>query len=167
MIARPAAHREGAIISDSFINSKKDKRTIKHSAFMNRIAKAQKKPLKRRRANKKLVTTMESLADALPDIEDMIGGDGQEGKIKMKSLKSKPGALKKKVKVERMERERFGKNMAQIMGTREEILVPAAMETENSPVAPPPAVVSARFAALRAWVNTNMEKHPGFEKGKQ
>jgi hypothetical protein len=28
-------------------------------------------------------------------------------------------------------------------------------------------VVKGRFAALRAWVGTNMEKHPAFEKGNE
>ena len=67
----PPKHREGAIISDTFIASKKDKRTIKHSAFVNRIEKAQSKPLKRRRPNKKLKTTLEGLADALPSMEEL------------------------------------------------------------------------------------------------
>ncbi|KUJ22685.1 uncharacterized protein LY89DRAFT_664483 [Mollisia scopiformis] len=170
MIARPPpAHREGAIISDSFINSKKDKRTIKHSAFVNRIEKAHRQPLKRRRPNKKLKTTMEGLADALPDVEALIQGKiNGEGKIKMKSLRSKPGALKRKEKLERVERERFGKNMAQIMGVKEQVpdAVPAAvMEVEgDAATAPVQNATSNRFAALRAWVNTNMEKNPAFEK---
>jgi hypothetical protein len=128
MIARP--HREGALITDSFINSKKDKRVIKHSAFINRIEKAHKKPLKRRRPSKKLVTTMESLADALPELE-LENGNGGEGKIKMKSLRSKPGAMKRKEKVERMERERFGRNFSVLMGARkdnEEVVKEVEME---------------------------------------
>lgn len=166
MIARP--QREGAILSDGFINSKKDKRTIKHSAFVNRIEKAHRKPLKRRRPNKKLTTTMEGLADALPDVEDLVQGKiSGEGKIKMKSLRSKPGALKRKEKLERVERERFGKNMAQIMGMKEES--PAAppvvvMDVEgNAAKAPVQTATSNRFAALRAWANANMEKNPAFE----
>ncbi|KAE8448364.1 hypothetical protein EG329_009608 [Mollisiaceae sp. DMI_Dod_QoI] len=170
MITRPPpAHREGAVISDGFINSKKDKRTIKHSAFMSRIEKAHRKPLKRRRPNKKLKTTMDGLADALPNVEDLVQGKiSGEGKIKMKSLRSKPGALKRKEKLERVERERFGKNMAQIMGVKEEVPAPvtaAVMDVEGISAAPPvQTVTSSRFAALRAWVNTNMEKNPAFEK---
>ncbi|PVH85787.1 hypothetical protein DL98DRAFT_545946 [Cadophora sp. DSE1049] len=187
LIARPPPkHREGAIISDSFINSKKDKRVIKHSSFLNRIEKAHKKPLKRRRPSKKLVTTLESLADALPDVEDLVkendratsGGRGGSGKMTMKSLKSKPGARKRKEKLERMERERFGKNMAVILagGKEEEEKVPeVAMavddgESAEASVAATTAPVSNpavnRFAALRAWVNQNMEKHPAFEEKK-
>ena len=72
--------------------------------------------MKRRRPNKKLVTTLESLGDALDGvIED--GGVGEkvkDGKIRHKSLKSRPGATKRKEKLERMERERFGRNLAQL-----------------------------------------------------
>ncbi|KAH9215436.1 ribosome biogenesis protein SLX9-domain-containing protein [Leptodontidium sp. 2 PMI_412] len=179
----PPKHREGAIISDSFINSKKDKRVIKSSSFLNRIEKAHKKPLKRRRPSKKLVTTLESLADALPDVEELVakgrngGGPGGEGKLRMaQSLKSKPGARKRKEKLERMERERFALNMAVIMaGGKEESGVAMAVDdregAESAAVtAPTTAPVSNatvnRFAALRAWVNANMEKHPAFEEKK-
>jgi hypothetical protein len=156
----PPVHREGAIISDSFINSKKDKLTIKRSAFVSRIEKAHKKPLKRRRPNKKLKTTLEGLADALPDVEDLVQGK-QDGKIKMKSLKSKPGAMKRKEKLERGERERFGKNMAQIMAVKE--TTNSADQIDDS-VPVPTVSTTSRFAALRAWANANMEKHPGFQK---
>jgi len=137
--------------------------------------------LKRRRPSKKLVTTLSSLVDALPDVEDLVssvkasGGVGGAGgqKIKMKSLRSKPGALKRKEKVERMERERFGKNLAQIMGQREEkevemVIEPVAEGTEGgSAVQSQPSKTANRFAALRAWATANMEKHPAFEKGKE
>ncbi|KAH7417387.1 ribosome biogenesis protein SLX9-domain-containing protein [Cadophora sp. MPI-SDFR-AT-0126] len=188
LIARlPPKHREGAIISDSFINSKKDKRVIKHSSFINRIEKAYKKPLKRRRPSKKLVTTLESLADALPDVEELVkendraasgGARGGSGKMAMKSLKSKPGARKRKEKLERMERERFGKNMAVILAggkEGEEKSPEVAMAVDEGEAAEPSATASTapvsnpavnRFAALRAWVNQNMEKHPAFEEKK-
>ncbi|KAH7364119.1 xylose isomerase-like protein [Rhexocercosporidium sp. MPI-PUGE-AT-0058] len=182
----PPQHREGAIISDSFINSKKDKRVIKSSSFLNRIEKAHKKPLKRRRPSKKLVTTLESLADALPDVEELVssgrqgGGGVGEGKMRMAaSLKSKPGARKRKEKLERMERERFALNMAVIMkGGNEENQnsapevamavddgegAPAAVTAPSAPISNPTV---NRFAALRAWVNANMEKHPAFEEKK-
>lgn len=111
---------------------------------------------------------MEGLADALPDVEELVKEKGTgEGKIKMKSLKSKPGALKRKEKLERVERDRFGKNMAQIMGMKEEgqSIVPAvSMDSESAAAAPVQSATSSRFAALRAWVNTNMEKNPAFEK---
>ncbi|KAG4435993.1 hypothetical protein IFR05_008535 [Cadophora sp. M221] len=177
----PPKHREGAIISDSFINSKKDKRVIKSSSFLNRIEKAHKKPLKRRRPSKKLVTTLESLADALPDVEELVANGresgSREGKMNMAaSLKSKPGARKRKEKLERMERERFTLNMAVIMaGGKEEGEVVMAVDggegagsaAVTAPTAPPASNPAAkRFAALRAWVNANMEKHPAFEEKK-
>jgi len=60
------------------------------------------------------------LGDALPDVADgkKVGagvgavGEAQEGKIKHKSLRSRPGANKKKEKIVAMEMERFAKNMA-------------------------------------------------------
>jgi hypothetical protein len=161
LIARPPqAHREGAVISDSFINSKKDKLSIKRNAFVSRIEKAHKKPLKRRRPNKKLVATLEGLADVLPDVDELVHGQGQNGKIKTKSLKSKPGAMKRKERLERTERERFGKNMAQIMALKEPICQIQA--GGSSPVTT--ITTTSRFAALRAWADANMEKHPGFGK---
>lgn len=113
---------------------------------------------------------MEGLADALPDVEELVQGKiSGEGKIKMKSLRSKPGALKRKEKLERVERERFGKNMAQIMGLKEERtanIPAAAMDVEGGAATPAPVQsgTSSRFAALRAWANVNMEKNPAFEK---
>lgn len=187
LIARaPPVHRPGAQISDSFINSKRDKRTIKSSAFLNRIEKAHTKPLKRRRPNKKLVTTLESLADALPDVEELVKGKERldAGKMQMQSLKSRPGARKRKEKVERLERERFAKNMALIMAGGEKegdsagslaVAAESGMEVDETKAAesgaPPPRVPASnpavnRFAALRAWVNANMEKHPAFEDKK-
>jgi hypothetical protein len=87
----------------------------------------------------------------------------------VKSLRSKPGAMKRKERLERGERERFGKNLAVIMGSRAEAemgdVVPA--QGGASAAAPPPSATAGRFAALRAWVGTNMEKHPAFEKGRE
>ncbi|TGO15925.1 hypothetical protein BTUL_0034g00480 [Botrytis tulipae] len=163
----PPVHREGAVISDSFIESKKDKRTIKHSAFVNRIEKGNSKPLKRRRPNKKLVTTLESLADALPDFE----GEGLEkisrgesGKIKQKSMKSRPGATKKREKLEAMERERFGKNMAQLAGVTEEKPKDViAAEGQEVPAAGASGTAS-RWAALRGFISQTMEQKEEFKK---
>ncbi|KAF7893340.1 uncharacterized protein EAF02_000878 [Botrytis sinoallii] len=161
----PPVHREGAVISDSFIESKKDKRTIKHSAFVNRIEKGNSKPLKRRRPNKKLVTTLESLADALPDFE----GEGLEkisrgesGKIKQKSMKSRPGATKKREKLEAMERERFGKNMAQLAGVTEE--KPKDITAAEGQEVPAASGTASRWAALRGFISQTMEQKEEFKK---
>ena len=168
LIARPATHREGAEISDSFINSKRDKRVIKHSAFVNRIEKANKKPLKRRRPNKKLVTTLEGLADALPDLQDIgdLGQGGSEsGKIRQKSMKSRPGATKRREKLEKMERERFGKNMAQLAARSAQENTNSAtssMQVEGAP--PQSSSTSSRWAALRGFITQTMEQKEEFKK---
>jgi Ribosome biogenesis protein SLX9 len=184
MIARPSTTSNPSVSTSpsvnreiSFINSKKDRRTIKHSAFISRIEKASKKPLKRRRPNKKLVTTLEGLADALPSVDGLVA-EGKGGVVwngvgkKSGSLKSKPGAMKRKEKLERGERERFGRNLAVIMGSRVEV-EEKSMGVEDKRGEGEGAekqkteLVKGRFAALRAWVGTNMEKHPAFEKGKE
>jgi len=163
----PPVHREGAIISDSFINSKKDKRTIKHSSFVNRIEKAHGKPLKRRRPNKKLITTLESLADALPEFDgEGLDGKGreEEGKIRQKSLKSRPGATKRREKLERMERERFGKNMAQLaVGAAAAPQGNTVAEAEKGEEAQPSATGN-RWAALRGFISQTMEQKAEFRK---
>ncbi|KAK4149006.1 ribosome biogenesis protein SLX9-domain-containing protein [Chaetomidium leptoderma] len=123
-------HREDNVVSDSFINSKRDKRQIKHSSFVSRIGKAtssssSSKTLKRRRPSKKLVTTLESLGDALDDIQaeiddEVAGGEvmdaeqARQGRVRHKSLKSRPGALKRKERLVKGEMERFGRNLAQL-----------------------------------------------------
>lgn len=170
LIARPATHSEGAEISDSFINSKKDKRTIKHSAFVNRIEKANKKPLKRRRPNKKLVTTLEGLADALPDLQDIAGlggGDAADGKIRQKSMKSRPGATKRREKMEKAEMERFGKNMAQLTAGNTQGSASSkanAMEVEGQGPQAQSNPTSSRWAALRGFITQTMEQKEEFRK---
>jgi len=147
----------GTAISDSFLNTKKDKRTIKHSAFVNRIEKANTKSGKRRRPSKKLVTTLESLADALPDFDEGEKTVG-EAKIRHRSLKSRPGATKRRERVEKMERERFGKNMAQLTaGT-------AAPAVGAGGAATPASGTASRWAALRGFISQTLEQKPEFVK---
>jgi Ribosome biogenesis protein SLX9 len=149
----PPARREGAVINDGFIPSKQDKRLIKHSAFVNRIEKAHKKPLKRRRPSKKLVTTLQSLADALPDASAIVNEVG-DTKIRHKSMKSRPGAMKRKEKLEKMEKERFMKNMAQLtVGSAD------AMGEEEQR-----AATASRWAALRSFISQTMEQKEEFRK---
>ncbi|RKU40044.1 hypothetical protein DL546_000836 [Coniochaeta pulveracea] len=156
-------HRPEAIVPDSFIESKKDKRLIKHSAFVSKIAKpSTSKKLKRRRPNKKLVATLDSLGDVLDEIveEEGEGKEGevrQEGKTRHRSLKSRPGALKKKEKLVRGEMERFGKSLAQLQQmTGEQDKGP---QTETT--APVPST-SSRWAALRGFISATMEQNPAF-----
>ncbi|KAG9236280.1 ribosome biogenesis protein SLX9-domain-containing protein [Amylocarpus encephaloides] len=174
LISRPpTTHRPGAIISDSFISSKKDKRTIKSSAFLNRIQKAHAKPAKRRRPNKKLVANLESLADALPELDEddrgTVGGKGVVGtRIKMESLTSGKGLMKRRGKVERVEKERFAKNMAQLMGAQQGATTQAIAATSMADGAAEvtetqPSATATRFAALRNWIGQTMEKEKAFE----
>ncbi|KAL8727084.1 MAG: hypothetical protein Q9166_006271 [cf. Caloplaca sp. 2 TL-2023] len=97
-----------------FSTSKKDKRIIKHSALISRIEKSKASPKKRRRPSKKLVADLESLAAALPDAPPKDEQVKETGiaKTRHRSLKSKPGAMKKKEKIISMEKDRFNRSMA-------------------------------------------------------
>ncbi|KAI5309648.1 hypothetical protein KEM55_002744 [Ascosphaera atra] len=182
--------------ADEFRTNKKDKRTIKHETFLARIEKSRKKKLKRRRPSKKLVTNLDSLADALPgsdDDEDTdmdgsprakkaqgldAGGAGQSNIIKQKSLKHKPGALKKKEKIDARERDRFQRNLAQMssaLKASREASGTAASTTGTQASAPAQAqaqaqpttqtqdgAVSNRWAALRNFISQTMEQNPAF-----
>ncbi|KAM7186753.1 Ribosome biogenesis protein SLX9 domain containing protein [Naviculisporaceae sp. PSN 640] len=176
-------HRPEAVVSDSFINSKRDKRLIKHSSFVSKItaAKVGKKTLKRRRPSKNLVTTLESLGDALDDIVAQDEKDGNQmmdseqalqGKIRHNSLKSRPGALKRKEKVVKGEMDRFRRSLAQLARFHAGVKAPAVAEqdkdedmgvakTEQTPAAAPSATTD-RWAALRGFISATMEQNPAF-----
>ena len=101
----------------TFASIKKDKRRIKHSSFVSRIEKSVPKTKKRRRPSKKLVTNLESLVDALPDLDcshQKTSSHSSSAVTRQMSLKSRPGAMKKKANLEKLERERFARNMAQL-----------------------------------------------------
>ena len=103
----------------AFRATKRDKRTIKHSALLSRIEKSKPSSKKRRvrRPSKKLITNLQSLVEALPDVSETKNGETIFGDavIKHTSLKSRPGALKKKETLIAMEREMFNKNMARMI----------------------------------------------------
>jgi hypothetical protein len=147
-------------VTDSFLSSKRDKRLIKHSSFVSRIQSARiSKSTKRRRPSKKLATTLDSLADALPELEE--ADAEQQGKIRHKSLKSKKGALKKKEKVVKGEMERFGVSMARLTAQDEAKAVPQDenMDEEKKTA---PAATANRWAALRGYISSTMEQNPAF-----
>ncbi|KXH53644.1 hypothetical protein CSIM01_07682 [Colletotrichum simmondsii] len=166
--------RPEAQVDDGFLTNKKDKRTMKHSAFLSKVAKTAPgsgKTLKRRRPNKKLVATMESLADALPELEEGAQTLDQlrEGKVRHKSLKSRPGALKRKEKVVKAEVARFGASMAALAS------VPAAANAgsagagsgamaveETGAQGTTTSATSSRWAALRKHISSTMEQNPAF-----
>ncbi|KAF2006676.1 hypothetical protein P154DRAFT_455517 [Amniculicola lignicola CBS 123094] len=144
--------------SPLFPPSKKDKQKIKHSAFVSRITKPGATTKKRRRPSKKLVTTLESLADALPDVETGSGGEGTgrnadrgvvigQARIQRKSLKSRPGAMKRKEKLEKMERERFNANLVQMA---------------KSGTGAGGSGIADRWAALKNHVRSTVEVKPEF-----
>ncbi|KEQ58647.1 uncharacterized protein M437DRAFT_58908, partial [Aureobasidium melanogenum CBS 110374] len=146
-------------VKTSSANTKAGKRALKHDSLISRIEKSHKKPLKRRRPGKKLNTALDSLADALPELEENsddewegIDEDNKEddGKMKLKTLKSRPGAMKRKQKMEESEKERFGKNLASM-----------SVPTQAAPDASGSA---NRWAALRGFIGQTLEQNPGFVK---
>ncbi|KAJ5115312.1 hypothetical protein NUU61_001071 [Penicillium alfredii] len=147
------APRSG-LFGDDFRTSKKDKRQIKHSALLSKIEKH--KTPKRRRASKKLATNLESLADALPEAaDDSHDASSQVNVIKQKTLRHKPGAMKRREKLEKVERDRFAKNMAQMSG------ITTATDTN-----PQSNSTGNRWSALRSFISQTMEQQPAFKDKK-
>ncbi|KZF26766.1 hypothetical protein L228DRAFT_235790 [Xylona heveae TC161] len=159
-----AASRPVATAFDTgFANTKKDKRTIKHSAFLSKIEKANSNTKKRRRPSKKLVADLDSLVSALPDNDDdEVQDETATARIRHKSLKSRPGAMKRKDKLEKMEMERFARNMAQMVESRPN--QPSSNDAASSvQAAPTPSTTSDRWAALRGFISQTMEQKPEFK----
>jgi hypothetical protein len=152
------------LFPDDFRTTKKDKRLIKHSVFVNKVAKSQKKTPKRRRPSKKLVANLDSLADALPDADDEIPSDvaNQANIITHKTLKHRPGAMKRKEKMEKLERDRFIKNMAQMSAIEQA----APKLQENQPTSTESSSTSNRWAALRGFISQTMDHQPAFKNAK-
>ncbi|KAG6362623.1 hypothetical protein INS49_007715 [Diaporthe citri] len=188
-LANPLAprkvHRPSAQVDDSFIESKRDKRLIKHSSFVSRISKpahktpTQRKNLKRREKHRQAqaATSLASLSDALPSLtadEVRAGETEAAGKVRHKSLKSTPGALRKKERLVRGEMERFGLSLAQLSTVKEQPApVPAQqqqvdMDVENKDGEEenraPVQSTANRFAALRGFISATMEQNPAFSR---
>ncbi|CAL8579896.1 hypothetical protein XPA_005626 [Xanthoria parietina] len=145
---------------NAFSTTKKDKRIIKRSALISRIEKSKAQPKKRRRPSKKLVASLESLAAALPDApprNDQVTETGI-ARIKHRSLKSQPGAMKKKEKIIRMERDRFNRNMAQMAAVQS----PASgqMDTNQSTATGADGQSRSKWAVLRSHIQQTMEQRP-------
>ncbi|OAX83793.1 hypothetical protein ACJ72_01849 [Emergomyces africanus] len=184
-------YRTTAPFSDSstFRTTKKDKRQIKHSVFLSKIEKPRSKTLKRRRPSKKLITNLDSLVDALPDAGDGTNSSNakndkhremmasQVNIIRQKSLKHKPGAMKRKETLDRRERERFARNLAQLAAVASPSSSTtagegSALKNNNAPVevtqpqtrAPAEnAPTSNRWAALRNFISQTMDQNPEFK----
>lgn len=151
-----------------FKTTKKDKQRIKHSLLLSMAQSSSDKPSgirKRRRPSKKLATSLDALADALPDIV-AAGKDGNPSTAnerKLTSLQSKPGARKKRDKLDREERDRFGKNLAilsQARSAEEKVPASIAVMTEASAAAP-----VNRWAALRQHITSSFSVTSAGEKG--
>ncbi|EXJ79161.1 hypothetical protein A1O3_08662 [Capronia epimyces CBS 606.96] len=147
-----------------FPSSKKDKRRIKHALLIDRVTKSSAKKPKRRRPNKKLITTLDSLVDALPSTDDagasystgLAAGDKPQDQvniIKRKSMKSRPGAMKRREKLDKGERDRFAKNMAQL-ATSKSVTDGA---NGNSGIKSTVPSASERLAALRGFIAQTLE----------
>lgn len=192
-------HRPDSAVTDTFLQTKSDKRLIKHSSFVSRISKpsslpgsssaAAKKNAKRHaraRLNpttkgKKSLTTLDALADALPELSaaEVAGGDAEKaGRVRHRSLGSRRGALKKRERVVRHEMDRFALSLAQLQGVKEEEPAGAAVPTpheaprgEDAEMAggvqekgqtTAPSTAANRFAALRGFIAATMEQNPAF-----
>lgn len=135
-----------------FATTKEDKRRIKHAQLMSKVTKVSAPKPKRRRPNKKLVTTLESLAAALPDDIEETAIDAsvadQVHVIKRKSIKSRPGAMKRRQEIDNKERDRFAKNLAQMN-------VPSTTTTTVS--------AADKMKALRGFISQTLEKRPEVE----
>ncbi|EEY18952.1 predicted protein [Verticillium alfalfae VaMs.102] len=106
----------------------------------------------------------------LPELTNEADGNVaqlREGRVRHKSLKSRPGALKRKEKVVRGEMARFGASMAALAATPEAAAAAAenqtmtVEDTADTPAAPAPATTN-RWAALRRHISTTMEQNPAF-----
>ncbi|KAH7312463.1 ribosome biogenesis protein SLX9-domain-containing protein [Stachybotrys elegans] len=166
--------RPDAAVSDDFLKSKRDKRMIKHSSFVSRITSSRITKAKRRRPAKKLRTNLDSLADALPELDED-NAEPADGKVRHRSLKSKRGALKRKERVVRGEMERFGASMAKLAGTTGapaqqqqanigEDMVQDGSGSSNGPTPAEAAATSNRWAALRGYISSTMEQNPAFKE---
>lgn len=121
-----------------------------------------------------MVTNLAGLADALPEVDDNAGTKGVEAveggmKIKHKSLKSRPGAGKRKDKLVGMEMERFGRNLAELTAGRNKVAdgdEQVVMGTENPEGSTAGSASRERWAAIRGFIAQTMEKRgEGWEKG--
>ncbi|KKZ65056.1 hypothetical protein EMCG_01296 [[Emmonsia] crescens] len=160
--------------TSTFRTTKKDKRQIKHSIFLSKIEKPRSKTLKRRRPSKKLVANLDSLVAALPDAGDVNDDNdkkhsqmmnGQVNIIQQKSLKHKPGAMKRKETLDRRERERFARNLAQMAVVSSSSTTVAESSSNNAPaevVQAENAPTSNRWAALRNFISQTMDQNPEF-----
>ena len=78
----------------------------------------------------------------------------QDSKIVMKSLRHRPGAMKRKNEMHQREVERFGKNLAQMVGNPETQVGATGGNAAQDQ--------SGKWSALRSFISTTMERDPAF-----
>ena len=127
------------------------------------------------------MATLESLGDALDDIraeldeEDAGAMDAEQarlGRVRHKSLRTRPGALKRKEKLVKGEMERFGRSLAQLANVSSSAAAAGSggegekMQTEagqgQGQTQTETAGTSSRWAALRGFISATMEQNPAF-----
>lgn len=155
--------------------SKQDKRTIKHNQLLHKvreagISKDKKVRTRRRRPGRKLEAAEDfgGLGEALKEVEgewEGVSDDEKEGgkeggngsgkmKMKMKTLKTRPGAMKRKARMEGAEVQRFGRNLALMMGSEGQGKAEGG-ETGGDGQ-------KDRWTALRAFIGSTMERDKAF-----
>lgn len=162
---------KSSAFDDDFRTSKRDKRTIKHASFVSKIEKNNQKTPKKRRASKKLAANLDSLADALPETDESQDPSTQANIIQQKTLKHKPGAMKRRQDLEKRERDRFARNMAQMSAMDTSAGTGAAApgadaETDHNTAPQETRGTSNRWAALRSFISQTMEQQPVFKGNK-
>lgn len=152
-------HSSSSRVSKSSSSSQKAKVAVPGSTGLKSSVK--RDGAKQRRPKNK-IASLDSLAEALPDLLEDEDGTVDLGKVKHRSLKSKKGALKRKEMVVKGEMERFGASMAR-MTVRPAQTDPkdTAMTTEGQAAQP---ATSDMWAALRGYISTTMEQNPAFAK---
>lgn len=120
------------------------------------------------------MANLESLAEALPLDGDETGAGGSRMQrgialreqanvkanlIQRKSMKSRPGAMKRRERVDRSERERFARNLAEMNGNAGSMVtgeIDVGHETEQQG--------HSRWRALRNFISQTMEQKPGIQE---
>ncbi|KAL8415110.1 hypothetical protein RB594_006083 [Gaeumannomyces avenae] len=165
----PAISSSGPLFPDT----KRDRRLVKKSTFLGQIRSksgASGGVTKRRRPSKKLVADLDSLAAALPELDDDDDDDAgpqqrqqqQPGKVRIKSIRHRPGALKRKEKLVRAETQNIGRSLAFLSGLDGKA-ADGAGAGGGGVVAPAASAPTAnRWAALRAHISGTMEQNPAF-----
>ena len=96
------------------------------------------------------------------DTSSVTGTSTTDGKMQMKTLKSRPGAMKRKARLEGLERERFARNMAGMSGPTQVERSAGGADKQGADGAD----VNSRnkWAALRGFVSQTLETNPDFRK---